>query len=96
MSVTSRLTEVLAEVLMDHLTQRGPAGNVSGCECGQLRLGESWSLHVAELQRAALDQQPLVRLTVPVQAGLLAQHGIRLVPGTGHPATPPQPWETTE
>ena len=77
----AHLWQVLAGVLAHHLTERGPAGNVAGCLCGQLQLGQSWSGHVAQLVRDAIFQQPLVQLPVDVQAAVLAAGGITLVAG---------------
>ena len=73
------LLNVLARVLAHHLTERSAGRTVTGCSCGQLRLGESWAMHVAGHLRRSIWEEPLVQLPVDVQAAVMAAMGITLV-----------------
>lgn len=48
------LHRVIVAAVIGHTTVRTPTGPITACQCGGLRLGESWSDHLAGLVLAAV------------------------------------------
>jgi hypothetical protein len=60
--------QILRDTLLNHHLERRTAdGPIDGCECGELRWGQGWSDHVADVLLEALDRGHAVTSADPLE-----------------------------